>query len=114
MKNITSDETVELINYALTNAQTNTVFEKTIVYNLEKRYPEYCRMLVKDAMMFDNASDQTSRTSAQIESQLRDDVTHMDDPLLKNLLLNVFTMTNFKTVAMAILDRAKESPLPQR
>jgi len=113
MKSITSDETVELINYALTDAETNTVFEKTIVYNLEKRYPEYCRMLIKDAMMFNNITDQVSKTSAQIESQLRDDVTHMDDPLLKNLLLNVFTMTNFKTVAMAILDRAKESSPPR-
>lgn len=107
MKSITSDEMVELISNKKIGKTTNTTFEKTILYNLEKRYPEYCRMLIKDAMMFDNISDQISRTSTQIESQLRDDVTHMDDPLLQNLLLNVFTMTNFDTVALALLEQSR-------
>jgi len=95
----TSDEIVELI------ASKDATFEKTIVYNLEKRYPEYCRMLIREAKMFNNMHDQMKRTSAQIESQLREDISHMDDALLKNILLNALTMTNFETVAMAILAR---------
>lgn len=103
MITISTDEMVELVS----GKTKSTTFEKTIVYNLEKRYPEYCRMIVKDAMMFNNITDRVSRTSAQIESQLREDVTRINDPLLQNLLLNVFTMTNFKTVAMTILEKHK-------
>ncbi len=64
-------------------------------------------MIVKDAMMFNNITDRVSRTSAQIESQLREDVTRINDPLLQNLLLNVFTMTNFDTVALALLEQSR-------
>lgn len=107
MISISSDEMVELISNTKIGKTTNTTFEKTIVYNIEKRYPEYFRMLIKDAMMVDNINDQVKKTSAQIESQLREDVALINDPLLQNLLLNVFTMTDFDTVALALLEQSR-------
>ena len=109
MTTISTDKVVELISMkhpylGESTESTRMVFEKTIVYNLEKRYPEYCRMIVKQAMKRESLGEQVDYASKHIESQLRADVMRMNDPLLKNLLLNTFNMTNFEKVGLAILE----------